>query len=227
MIWWIIPIAVGFFGLVILMTAFGRFGKRKVADGGFRLLVGGMVLTGAALLALLGLNLQTYSRLNHERDVATIELRYLEDQLYEASLLLDGAEIPLVFNIRGDEVEMKARVIKWTRWTNIVGYDSIYKLDRIAGQYTSVEEDLNKPRTVYALQSGEGIDAFQLVQKRGGWLKAVDAYYGSGTYVPMVDGAQYTIRMTQSGLISRPANDVARTGLRNWSSAETSGQEAD
>ena len=55
-----------------------------------------------------------------------------------------------------------------------------------------------------------------MIKKRGGWLKAVDATYGSGTYVPMVSGASYEIIMTQSGLITRPVNDAAREGLREW-----------
>ena len=216
MIWWIFPAAVGFFGVVLALTGLARFGKLKVFSGGFRVLGGGLVVAVAALFSMVGMNLQTYSRLTHERPVAIVDLDYVEPQVYSASVLLDGEDVPKTYELRGDEIEFKARIIKWTPWANILGYDAIYRLDRMAGQYNSIEEDLEKPRTVYPLRLNDGLDAFGLVQQRGGWLKAVDAYYGSGTYVPMVPGASYEIIMTQNGLISRPANDPARQGLRNW-----------
>lgn len=216
MIWWIVPAAVGFFGLVILLTGLARIGKRKFRTGSFRLLTGGMVLSGATLVSLVGLNLQTYSRLTLERPVATVELTKIDKQLFHANVLLEGEDVPTGYEVRGDEIEFKARIIKWTPWANIIGYDAVFKLDRMSGQYTNIQEDVDKPRTVYPLKSEPGIDTFVLVRKRGGWLKAVDAYYGSGTYVPMLDGAKYQIMMTQNGLIARPGNPEANEGLRNW-----------
>tara|TARA_Y100000052_G_C2955303_1_gene89663 strand:+ start:4475 stop:5170 length:696 start_codon:yes stop_codon:yes gene_type:complete len=216
MIWWILPAAVGFFGLVIVLTGLARLGKRKVRSGGFRLVSGGMVLTGATLMSLVGLNLQSYSRLTLERPVATVELTQVEAQRFQATVLLEGEDVPVTYDVRGDEIEFKARIIKWTPWANMIGYDAVYKLDRMAGQYTNIDEDLAKPRTVYPLHDDRGINAFDLVRKRGGWLKAVDAYYGSGTYIPMLNGAKYEIIMTQNGLISRAGNPAATEGLKNW-----------
>lgn len=222
MIWWIFPAALGFFGLVILFSGLGRIGSKKVATGSFRFLTGGLILGGAGLLGLVGLNLQTYSRLAQERPVATVDLVYLGPQLFRASVTLDGEVEPTTYEVRGDEIEFKARVIRWNNWANIIGYDSIYKLDRMAGQYRSIDEDLSKPRTVYPLSNDPGLDVFQVVQKRGGWVKAVNAYYGSGTYVPMLAGARYEIFMTQNGLLARAGNDIARDGLKNWRPPEGS-----
>ncbi len=216
MIWWIFPAAVGVLGLVILMTGLARFMKLKVATGTTRTLGGGMLLAGALVLALIGVNLQTYSRLNSERSVAIVDLTLIEPQYYQAQVKFADRENFENFDIRGDEIAFQARVIKWTRWANIVGYDSIFRLDRLQGQYTSVAEEVKKPRTVYPVRNEPGIDAFELVRNRGGWIKAVDAYYGSATYVPMVDGASYEIIMTQTGLMTRPLNDEARTVLKKW-----------
>ena len=38
----------------------------------------------------------------------------------------------------------------------------------------------------------------------------MDTLYGGAAYMPMADGARYEVWITQSGLIARPANDVAR-----------------
>lgn len=216
MIWWIFPAAVGFFGLVILLSGLGRIGSKKIATGGFRFLIGGVILAAAGLIGLVGLNLQTYSRLAQERPVATVDLEYIEPQLYKANVTLEGETAPTAYNVRGDEIEFKARIIRWQNWANVIGYDSIYKLDRMAGQYRSIDEDLKKQRTVYALSNDPGVDIFQVIQKRGGWTKAVNAYYGSGTYVPMLPGARYEVFMTQNGLLARAGNDIARDGLKDW-----------
>lgn len=216
MIWWIFPAAVGIFGLVVLLTGLSRIGKLRVMSGGARFLAGGFVLSTAGVLSLVGLNLQTYSRLTHEETVALVTLEYVEPQVFTADVQLEGEEDVISYTVRGDEIEFQARIIKWKPWANIIGYDAIYRLDRMQGQYTSIQEDLEKERTVYPLKADPGMNTFTLIKKRGGWLKAVDAYYGSGTYVPMVDGAQYEVIMTQNGLITRPSNKVARDGLRKW-----------
>ncbi len=216
MIWWIVPAAVGVFGLIVLLTGVSRLVKWRMFSGSTRFAFGGLFMATAGMLGMVGLNLQTYSRLTYERTVAIVDLAYLEPQLYEASVTLDGETEPKLYAVRGDEIEFKARVIKWQPWANVIGYDAIYKLDRMAGQYRSIEEDLEKPRTVYPLKNDPGVNAFELVRKRGGWLDAIDASYGSGTYVPMVAGASYEIIMTQNGLITRPINQQARDGLRSW-----------
>lgn len=217
MIWWIFPGVVGFFGVVVALTGLSRMGRWKVLSGGFRTLTGGVVVACAGLISMLGLNLQTYSRLTHERPVAIIDLESTgEPQSFLARVRLDGAELPVKYTIRGDEVYLDAKVLKWTPWANILGYDSVYKLDRLTGRYASLDDEQVKERSLYSVTSEPGVDVFELIKKRGGWLKAVDAYYGSGVFVPMADGASYEVRMSQNGLIARPANEIATGRLKGW-----------
>ena len=107
-------------------------------------------------------------------------------------------------------------MLKWRPWANIIGYDSVYKLDRLSGRYSTLDDEVNKPRSLYSVTSEPGIDVFEQIKKRGGWLKAVDAYYGSGTYLPMGDGAVFEIRMSQTGLIGRAVNEAATEKLKGW-----------
>ena len=217
MIWWILPAAVGVFGLVVVLTGFARIGRMKVISGSYRSLIGALFMGGAGLLSMVGLNLQTYSRLTHERDVAFITIEATDQpQYYLAHVTLEGEEFPVDFDVLGDELRLEARVVKWTPWANILGYDSIYKLDRLSGRYSNIRDEREKERSIHSVTSEPGVDVFELIKQRGGWLKAVDAYYGSGTYVPMVDGAQYEVLMTQNGLITRPVNAIATDRLKVW-----------
>jgi hypothetical protein len=40
--------------------------------------------------------------------------------------------------------------------------------------------------------------------------------YGSATYLPMADGADYEVTVSQSGLVARPLNDAARLAVGAW-----------
>jgi len=44
----------------------------------------------------------------------------------------------------------------------------------------------------------------------------VDAFYGSATYMPMVDGASYAVFVSFTGLLARPNNDVALKAVSEW-----------
>ena len=48
------------------------------------------------------------------------------------------------------------------------------------------------------------------------WMPFVDAVYGSAVYLPMADGARYEVAITQSGLLARPVNEVAKAAAGNW-----------
>jgi hypothetical protein len=40
--------------------------------------------------------------------------------------------------------------------------------------------------------------------------------YGSAAYLPMSDGAEYRIWLSQSGLVARPLNAQADGAIRTW-----------
>jgi hypothetical protein len=120
--------------------------------------------------------------------------------------------------LRGDEWQIDARVLKWYALANLVGFDSAYRLERISGRYADIERERNAPRTVFTLNSPYGIDTWTLLRTWRRYLPWVDAFYGSAVYVPMSDGAQFQVLVSQSGLIVRPLNGVARDAVGAWKS---------
>ena len=118
---------------------------------------------------------------------------------------------PRVFELAGDEFQLDARVLKWRAWANLLGFDALFRLERLSGRYRDIADERDSPRSVVALDDIEpGVNAFALARRIPDWARPVDARYGSATYVPMADRATYDIAMTQSGLIARPANAAAR-----------------
>jgi hypothetical protein len=99
---------------------------------------------------------------------------------------------------------------------NLLGFDTAYRLDRISGRYTSIDDERSLPRTVYALNQPERVDLWALAHRYRSLVPWIDALYGSATYLPMADGARYAISVSQSGLIARPVNQLAIAAVGDW-----------
>ena len=54
------------------------------------------------------------------------------------------------------------------------------------------------------------------IKRNAHWLSIVDATYGSATFLPMADGAIFSVSMGSSGLVARPLNDRADLALKEW-----------
>ena len=121
-------------------------------------------------------------------------------------------------------------MLKWKPWANVLGLDTQYRLDRLSGRYQSIEQEINGARSVHPLSGGDEagpewmpwkVSAWNTARKYRQYVDAVDTLYGGGAYMPMADGARYEVWITQSGLIARPANDVARAASAGgWTEAD-------
>ena len=47
-------------------------------------------------------------------------------------------------------------------------------------------------------------------------LPFLDAYYGQSIFVPMRDGAKFSVSLSQAGLVVRPVNAAAIQALQAW-----------
>lgn len=211
MIWWILPAIAGVIGLMLTFAGVGRLFTLKPFSGGARLLFGVGFLGLAGVVAFTGLNLQTYNRLTYEREVANISFEATETlDTYTAKLIYPGGETD-EFVIKGDEWNLNARVIKFKPFSNMLGYDSVYKLDRLYGRYEDVERaaETNGIR----LNENPGLDVRILARDFGGRFGVQDASFGSGVYNPMEHGLSYDIYMTQDAMIARSANAETRARI--------------
>ena len=221
--WWIAPAVVGVLGLVLLLKGLAALFRGRFVGG---LLGGGLgaaLMATATVAALLALDVQTYARLTYERPVATVQIRQLGPQYFEATVIQAGRgeDAPSATNLyplHGDEWRIEAQVLKWKPWANVLGLDAQYRLDRLSGRYRLIEQEINAERSVHPLSGGDAgpawlpwrLDAWELARRNRRYVDAVDTLYGGAAYMPMADGARYEVWITQSGLIARPANEAAR-----------------
>jgi len=131
--------------------------------------------------------------------------------------VLEGSSVEMPFEIAGDLWQMDARIIKWKGPMAAAGGTPLYKLDRLQGRYYALEDERTKARSVYAVSNPDvGFDlwtAFNQLSHQFPWF---DAEYGSATYLPMADGALFSVRLTFAGMIARPENDRAEMVVKEW-----------
>jgi hypothetical protein len=162
------------------------------------------------LLALLGAiggtALLGYRRLAAETPIASIETRALGNERFAVDIALpDGTRKST--EIAGDEWQLDARVIKWDPRAVVLGAPALYRLDRLSGRWRDAAKEAEAPKSVVALSSPTAIDLWQMKQAFPQWLPWVDADYGSGAYLPLVDGGRFDVTLAAAGgLVARPAD---------------------
>lgn len=167
------------------------------------------------VFGLLAFDVYSYKQFSGEKNVATISFSRLENQYYSANVTLASGENRR-FDIHGDQWQLDSRIIKWKRLLNFVVLEAGYRLDRLNGRYLSLDDELSKPRSVYDISSSvTPVDFWQAIKSMNLEF-IVDARYGSSTYLPMVDGGQYQVNITQNGLVARPLNETARQAIARW-----------
>lgn len=177
-------------------------------------MAGAILLFIVALAVGVALNLHSYHRLTYERPVGTLRFVKLGPQEFRTTLREAGGRV-ITTALRGDEWELSARVIKWTGPANLVGFNALYQLDRLEGRYQNLTQEQHDYHTAVGLASGGGLDLWSFARTHA-WLPWVDAIYGSATYLPMTNGAEYRVSMSQTGLVARPSNAAAQQAAAYW-----------
>ena len=162
------------------------------------------------LLALIGViggtALLGYRRLASESLVASLETRQLAPQRFAVAIdLPDGTRRE--DEIAGDEWQLDARVIKWDVRAVVLGAPPLYRLDRLSGRYRDAAREAEAQKSVVALSGPTSLDLWQLKHSFPRWLPWVDADYGSGAYLPLIDGGRFNVTLAAAGgLVARPAD---------------------
>jgi len=205
------------FGLCALwgvLRALARLRDGEPLAAVVRLLLGSVFGLAALMMLSLGANLRTYQRLSYEAPAATLGFRRVSERYWTVDLETSSGDLRTL-DLRGDQWQLEARVIKWQAIGVVLGLDTLYRLERLTGRYRDIELERSAPRTAHALGAeGAGLDVWDLAQRR--WLPLVDASYGSSVFLPAAEGARYEVKVSASGLVARPINDAARRAVAEW-----------
>jgi hypothetical protein len=172
----------------------------------------GVILAGLYVLVI-AVNLTSYHSLVGMQTVATISTQRQADQIWQVTLNSDGG-VSTVRTLQGDQWQIDVRIIRFSgplRWLDIA---SGYRLDRLSGRYTSLEQERSSPRTAITLSEAIWPDLWQWDREVN--LPFVEAVDGNATFMPMRDGAVFDVKLSSSGLVSVPMNEQARAAVQFW-----------
>jgi len=163
----------------------------------------GLVLGGIALALLLTTNLYTYHRLTAEAPIAELRFRQVGPQQYEASIAYGDFCQEHQFMLYGDQWRLDAQFLKWRPWANLLGFDSMYRIERLGGRYGALAEENSGQHLAHALHAPERIDLPAILSRYSGFFSPVDTLFGSSVYDTMDEGRLYRVYRGQSGLLVR------------------------
>jgi hypothetical protein len=190
--------------LAVVLTLSGLTGMRRFRrlGGALQLLTSLLLLALAALALVVAMGVHGYRAFTQEVTAATVDVRRLAPQTYRATVSFAGGG-HATYELDGDELYVDAHILKWKPVATLLGLHTGYRLDRIAGRYSSIEDERSQPHTVFVLQPGGRVDVFDLARRFPVLAPLVDARYGSGTFVSLGSGGRFLVRVTTSGLLVR------------------------
>jgi len=212
---YVLPGILVLLGLYMLVRGLLRILARRPVRGSLRLAWGLILVLTGALIGSIGLNLRSYHRLTQEQQLCQIWFSAVGPQDYAAEIHYPDGRFRSV-QLKGDAWQLDARVLKWKGYATVLGLDTRYRLERITGRYRDVSQERSAPHSVYALSEDESFNLLRILGRHPDWAPWVDATYGSATYLPMADGARYSVTLGTGGLLARPVNPPAEQAVRNW-----------
>jgi hypothetical protein len=192
--------------------------ERRHFAAAHRLLWFAVLLILGSTLVLFSMSLRGYRRLLQEAPVATVNVRQLAPQHFAVRLdLADGSHDSV--ELKGDEWQLDARVIKWTPRAVQLGAEPLYRVERLSGRYRDLAQAQTTLPSVAAVGEESALDLWNLKKSFPAYLPFVDADYGSAAYLPLLDGASYRVTLAPAGgLVARPADaaTAARLKAAGW-----------
>jgi hypothetical protein len=212
----VVALAVALLALLVLVVGLRLLLGRRWLLAWLRGCAGLLLLAVAAVALLAAWDLYGYRQLLVEKPIATLAFTGDGDHHYNVVLIDEGGGEQR-HSLKGDMWQLDVRLLKWHDGLARLGLKPGYRLDRLAGRYISLEDEQRLPRTVVGLdQRQSAIDSWRWLRQLDAHISLVDAEYGSATYLPMADGALYSVALGPSGLVARPLNDRAELAIEQW-----------
>jgi len=202
----LVTIAITLLAMALFYGASSAWARGSRRSALMRLLVGLVLLLLGALGGAITIGVDGYRSLTAEQLAATIKTEPIGPHHFRATVTLADSSLHM-FDLAGDAVYVDAHVLKWRPLGTLLGLQTVYELDRIAGRYQALDDEQTQQRTVYSLARRKPFDAFDLA--RSYWILRpfVDAEYGSATFIGATapGGATYELRVSTTGLLVRPS----------------------
>ena len=165
----------------------------------------GFILVACLFVVLLGSNLHTWHRLTSESPIAELTFEKTGPREYAATIAYGDFCTAETYRLVGEHWRLDAQFLKWRPWANILGFDAMYRIERLGGRYREVSDENTAPHMAHALHSSNLPDLTEIMGRYEGRFSPVDTLYGSSVYEAMDEQHVFRVYRGQSGLLVRKA----------------------
>lgn len=197
--------------LVALVLGIYALKRKRLLGGATGTLVGLLFVALGTLCATLSVATRGFQALTREEVAAVVETRPTGEHAFRATIRFPDGD-RRSFRLRGDQIYVDARIVKWEPFVNVLGLHTAYELERIGGRYLELEAERDSPRTVHSLAEERPVDIGPLLERFPFLERVVDAEYGSATFVEVDSPRTLEVRVSTSGLLIRPADTTGVAG---------------
>ena len=210
-----LAVGVALLALLALLVAARILWRSDWLLGWLRGSAGLLLLALAGLIALVANDVRSYQPLPEGKPLVTLSFQALGPQRYQVSLL-QGAEERLI-TLEGDLWQLDARLLPWKGLAGLIGLQPGYRLEQVSGRFLAIEQqDVAQFTRVALSASPYGIDLWRWLRAGQHDLFLLDAQARRVTYLPMADGAVYSVSLTPAGLLAQPMTQAADQALKDW-----------
>jgi len=189
-------------GLLFLITTIAALKKRRFFSTAFKFVIALLMISLSALFGTISIALQGYHALTLEELAATVKVEPAGEKKFIARFTLpDGSE--RTFSLAGDQLYIDAHILKWKPLANIFGQHTSYELDRVAGRYMALNDEMSKVHTVYSLSDDKSLNMFDLRRRFAILNPFLDAEYGSATFISSSSTEEFKVMVSTTGLLIR------------------------
>ncbi|MBV2131206.1 hypothetical protein KRX52_00140 [Pseudomonas sp. MAP12] len=199
--------------LMVLAIAGRILRNRSWFFGWLRGTCGLALLALALLVGAVAYDLHSYAPLPRQgQPLLTLSFQAEGTQRYRATVREGGRERSVILS--GDLWQLDARVFDWKGLASLIGLQPGYRLELLAGRYLSTEQQAAaEPSRIALASSPYGIDLWRWLREGRHDLSLFDARGARVTFLPMADGAVYSVILGSSGLVVEPQTQAARAAL--------------
>lgn len=170
----------------------------------------------AAVLGLTAWDLHSYQQISDARPIATLVFNKVDDKQFSVNLVDQGGNEQR-YQLSGDLWQLDVRVLKWVDALARLGVKPGYRLDRLSGRYLSFEDEQKLPHTAVNLGAAPPFfDVWAWLRDVNRYFSLIEAQYASAAYLPMVDGALYSVGIGPNGVVAEPLNERAKLAAEQW-----------
>jgi hypothetical protein len=204
----ILAAACGVLGALLIVAGLAALWRARLLRFAGRTLFGLLLLALGALAGTIALGVQGYRALTYEDIAARIVVKPAGAQRFTATFRYPDGHAA-TYELAGDEIYVDAHILKWKPIANLIGLHTAYELDRVAGRYHAIKEELGGTRTVHSLGRDRPVDLYALRRRHAFLAPLLDAEYGSATFVPVTRPAEFELRVSTTGLLIREVKPPA------------------